>query len=683
MAWNIELPKGEWFDPDSPGLAELVEDVRREVEVAIDTETSGLDRVKDRAYYWSISWGERRICMPASTLPFFEEIFADPDRVWIFANAKFDMHMLANVGITFAGHCADVAVMHGLLYEEQSHRLKDMTAQCLGWTWKSFEDTFGKITKAKRKVDRKTKEVTWTAAVTSLDLLMKMEREDKQALVEYAANDAYGTMKLYEKLTHELSEARTSTLYPDDYPTLFDYFWKLSVPFTKVLYDCERNRCLVDLKKLHGLLEPMQEKLNDLQRRAWQLVGRPINIGSNDELVEYLYTELGLKPTKFTAGGKAGKKRPALDKEVLADLEFDNPLIPIVIEYRDLQKTLSTYVKGIDAQLDHNGRVGYKFNQDIARTGRLSSSEINIQNIKKPDKDKFHMRECFIAPPGYRLIVIDYNALEMRLMAAAAMERDMINIFREGKDIHMGNSVLVFGAMLEKKFNRPVTYDSFVWAKKIDGLVKTRDDSPEKLKPEDKAKLDVLAEIDFSFAKELMWARGAVKAISFGLNYGMKEKNLAGRLGCEIEEALLLMKTYLGRYPAVSAFYIEAINEVRQCGYAFTVLGRRRFLPAIYSHNKMDAFQAERQASNVPIQGSAADVVACAMIKIWRLGLDKLYKCKMLFQVHDELVFECPEEHVDTVIPLLREAMEHPFKTDLEVALEVSIGTGHNWAAAK
>lgn len=650
MAWNVELPDAEWFDLTSHDIDKLVVDVNSAVEIAIDTETSGLDTARDRAYYWSIAFADRRISMPASTFPFFKEAFTDPNKIWIMCNAKFDMHMLQNCGVWLEGTIADVSVMHALLYEEKPHGLKEMTHQILGWTWRSFESTFGKIGKEEGS--------------RPLDLLMEMERKNKSALVEYTANDAYGTLKLYYALLQELEEANTYSLYPDKYPTLLEYFFMLCAPFTKVLYECERNRFKVDTKKLKDLEKPMLDEIASIEKEAWKIAGKPINISSNQQLAKYLFEERGIKT-------KSGNK--SVDKKTLDEIADKDPIVPIVVRHRKLSKILKTYVYGIDKMLI-NGRVGYRFNQDIARTGRLSSSNINVQNIPRPDSDKFGMRKAFISSENCSLIVIDYEQLEMRLLAAAAMEPDMIAIFLEGKDIHMGNAELVFGPILSDELKREITYKDFIWAKKTEGALKQdkTGDLAKTITPQQ------LHEIE-----RIMWARQAAKAIGFGLNYGMGANSLASRIGCTVDKAEGLIELYLGRYPAVKHFFQSAVEEAVTYGYAFTVLGRRRYLKELRSLKKSDISRAQRQASNAPIQGSAADVAMCAMLKVEALGLKKKYGCKMLVQVHDELVFECPDEYVDICLPIIKETMEHPFPTDLAVPLTTSAAKGKSWAEAK
>lgn len=662
MPWNISVPDAECYaitphalaDIDRSALESVVNEVAAQPVVAIDTETTGLTNWKDIPLFWSLSWGDRRICMPSETLPFFQQAFDDPRKKWLFANAKYDAHILGNVGIKFKGHLVDTAVMHALLYEEKSHRLKDMAKETLGWKWSDFQDTFGRI-----------------PAEGPGPILMKAWEESPSKLIDYASNDAYGTYHLYLKLKAELEKEYTHSLYPQHYDTLWDIFWKIEVPFTRVLFSCERHGVRVDTEYLAGLKAPMQKELDDIHREINKIVGEVINPNSPDQLRKYLVDKCGLHPRKMTKGGKKGIRQPSVDADFLEYYEDENPVAALCLRYRDLSKTLGTYVEGLNNHKDPYGRVHTKFNQDVARTGRLSSSEPNLQNIPKPDNDRFKLRGAFIPAEGCDLIVADYEQLEMRLLAAASGEPDMVALINRGWDIHMGNAAMVFGASVAEKFGRatPYEYDDFKNAKAIDKKVKAGQLPPEAITAEIAA---------------LLQARDWVKTIGFGLNYGMKENKLAKSLKITKEEALALMEQYMSRYPAVKAFFDEAVEETRQTKYAYTVLGRRRSLPEIDAPNDMDRWKAERQAGNTQIQGSAADVAKMAMVLCFEdQELENRYGCKMLLQVHDELMFECPKENIPVCKEIIKQWMEHPLPTDLSVPLNISIGAGKSWLEAK
>lgn len=644
------MPDAEWCTPNSGNTESIVRQLNDAKVIAIDTETTGLKYMTDIPLYWSLSWeqpdgGFKRACLKAEVLPLFDRVFADEEKDWVFVNAKYDTHILQNVGVQFAGRLLDTCVMHALLYEEHPHGLKEMAEQLLGWRWRGFEDTFGKIDRSDPQYIQNT--------------LRRAESQELSKLVEYASNDAYGTLMIYRHLKEELQDARIWSLYPQEYPTLWEYFTKLEVPFTRVLWTCERNGNYIDRPYLKAIEGPVQKDIERIQKEANHLLGRMINLNSPKQLQQYFFTEKQYKPLKLTKGGKTGVRQPSVDADFLDVMaKRGEPLAKLTLEFRELSKLLGTYVVGLQEALDIHGRVHTKYNQDVARTGRLSSSEPNLQNIPRPDGDKFGIRKAFIAEPGNTLIVADYEQLEMRLLAAAAMEQDMIDIFLRGHDIHMGNAAFIY----------EIPYEDIVAAKKTEKKVKNGE-LPE--------------EAMTDYYKKCLDYRQEVKTIGFGLNYGMREQTLAKRLGCTEEQALEKINRYMARYPAVKHFFDEAIESARQTGYAFTVLGRRRFLGDIISQGWSERGHAERQASNVPIQGSAADVAKCAMLKIHARRLWDEYGWHMLMQVHDELVFEGPEENVDEVMTIISEDMQHPFPTDLAVPLTISIGKGHSWAQAK
>lgn len=681
--WNIALPDAQYYALGDERFDGLIRELQDQDTIAIDTETTGLKVWKDMPLFWSLAWGpHKRICLTADTLPLFHDVFRDETKRWVFANAKFDMHMLANAGVDIAGDCVDTAVMHALLYEEESHSLKDMAKQILGWRWTDFFDTFNPLmvpdpTKAPKTLKSGALSQP-TRRETIQEMLLRVHRDDLPKLVDYASNDAYGTLRLYEKLREELARTNIYSLYPEWLPTMEHLFFCTEVPFTKVLFTCERNGIYVDRPYLQNLRGPMWAEHEALKREMVQLSGDPnFNPNSTDQLRDYFFKYEGLKPLMFTKGGKSGVKNPSVDKGFLEHYEHESRMAACVLRDRKLTKLIGTYIDGADEHLDPQSRIHTRFNQDVARTGRLSSSDPNLQNIPTPEKDKFQLRGAFQATPGAktRLIVGDYSQLEMRLLACATATetnpqgaRDMIQVFLDGKDIHMGNAEMVFGPIFERKYGWKLTYDFLKEAKKVDGGVKEG-----KLPPE--ARTDR--------HEKALFARNAIKSVGFGLNYGMKEGKLARQLGISKDEALDIINAYLGTYPAVSDFYDDAIAETEQTGFSFTLLGRRRFHPAIHSHNKLDRWSEQRKCVNNQIQGTAADAVRLAMIRIWKAGFDKKYGCKMLLQIHDELIFECPDETADEAMAEIKNIMEHPFPTDLLVPLDVSIGTGPAWNKAK
>ncbi len=872
MAWNIRMPVGQWITESSPELEHLINEVTAAKELAIDTETTGLNVVNDFPLYWSLSWGENRFCLPASVLPFFSEAFHDEDKTWIFANAKFDMHMLANLGMEFAGRIADTAVMHALLYEEKPHSLEFMSKDVLGWTWKDggFRESVG-----------------MQKGETAGDALRRLEQENPTKLIDYASNDAYGTFKVYQALKAQLEAAQTWS-FDNMFPTMGDIFFKIESPFTRVLWDCEREGIKVNRAYLSSIQGPLEIAIADIEKKMCHVAGRLVNPNSTPQMGKYYFEDLKLRPRMMTKGGKSGVRKPSIDDAFLEYYEAEVPMAKLHREYRELSKLCGTYVMGLQKRMDTHDRIHTRFNQDVARcmpagelvltsrgylpveqvrvgdqviahtgkprrvvecsthdpkpiyrvrlanglelrttgnhpyrvgdawvradaltpgdevithsepeqwrpiegwesfevsswgrvknsntgrvlalqpegqqgylkvslargddfrdfsvhclvlqafkeraevrhlngiawdntignlhdgqpedfvegagavfssspvvevlvevaettfgltveedgshvtagivthnTGRLSSSDPNLQNIPRPDEDRFKLRGAFIPSEGHTLIVADYEQLEMRLLAAASGEPKMIDIFARGWDIHMGNAAIVFG----KKHG--LTYEDVAEAKKVDKMVKS-------------GKLPEAAMTDR--VKLGLFLRQAAKSVGFGLNYGMKENKLARQIGVTVEEAKDLIDEYMRTYPAVQSFYADAIGRAEDTGYSFTIIGKRRFLPEILSQNQMDKWQAERQAVNNEIQGTAANVTQFAMINIHRENLKKRFGCRMLLQVHDEIVWDCPLETVEEVKPIIKERMEHPFHRDLPVHLAISMGTGPTWMDAK
>jgi DNA polymerase-1 len=640
------MPTAEYFAPEDSGFSALIQEVKDTPELALDTETTGLINWKDLPLYWSLSWGNRRITMNSSTLHYFHEAFADANKTWIFANAKYDAHILANAGIHIAGRLACTQVMHSLLYEDSSHKLKDMAIHLLGWRWKDFQDTFGKISKK--------------TGNTAESLIRRAERENFPLLVEYAANDAWGTWNLWLELKKQLEAAYTFSLWADCWPyinTLWDLFWQVEVPYTKVLFRNERNGIKMDRAKMEEIEPKVRGKMDELDREISREAGWIVNVDSPVHLQKLFYDKLGLEPIKMTKGGKSGIRKPSTDKHVRAYYAPDHPLVRKVDERIKLGTFYGTFLTKLLGLVDPLDRIHTSFNQDVARTGRLSSSNPNMQNIPTLERDIWRLREMFIAEYGNVIIAGDYSQLEMRLVAAASMEQDMIDVFLRGWDIHMGNASLMFD----------IPYDEIKEAKSIDGQVK-------------RGELDGGAISDRVL--ECLNARAAAKNIGFGMNYGMGPRKLAGDLGISVPEAKQKIETYKETYPAIAKFYEEAIEETWRTGYAFTVLGRRRNLPEIQASSYELRSEAERKAVNTPIQGSAADVTKLAQILCDWNQLEDRFGVKQLLQIHDEIVFEGPADTAPQARSEIQELMEHSLPSDLSVPLTANIGIGPSWGMA-
>lgn len=651
--WNIDLPAAEYFELSAvqtqPQHAErfqaFINELAAQSVVSIDTETTGLVTWKDIPLYWSVAWGNRRTTLNANLLHYCQSIFADAGKQWVMANAKYDAHILANVGVNLAGKLIDTCVMHSLLYEDKQHGLKYMAKHLCGWTYGDFQDQFGKIGKKQ----------------SATDVIRRAENENMRLLIEYAANDAWATLGVYNELVKQLQSALTHSLFrtiPPYIETLWDLYSKVEVPFTKALWRMERHGIKVDRAHLETSEPQAAKEIADVEKEIAREAGFVLNPRSTPQLSEFFFKTRGHKPLKWTKGGKSGVRNPSCDAIFLEHIAHDDPVAKLVLTHRELSKLHGTYIVGFHELLDPHDRIHTRFNQDVARTGRLSSATPNLQNIPRPDNDKWKLRNAFIPEPGHEIIAVDYQQLEMRLLAAAAMERDMIGIFERQWDIHMGNASLMFN----------IPYEDLQAAKSTDKKVKEG---------------SLPAEAMTEYVLRCLDARNAAKTIGFGLNYGMGPGKLARSLGISHEDAISKINQYKDTYPAVSKFYKEAVEETTKTGYAFTVLGRRRNVPEIASHRHDEQALGERVAINTQIQGSAADVCKMAQINIMKVGIEERYGCRMLLQVHDELVFECPRENVANALEEITDLMEHPFTLDLAVHLAVDAGHGPSWGHAK
>lgn len=414
----------------------LVNAIEGEKHIAIDTETTGLSKWGDVPLYWSVAWGNSRATLRADVLVHCQRAFADPSKTWILANAKFDMHMLANYGLNITGDWHDVQVMHALLYEDKPHKLKFIANHILGWTWADFEDTFGRIGKKQ----------------SAEEVIMRAERENFDLLVEYAANDAWGTLKCWESLKQTLQGEYTYSLFTNVPPyisTLWDFFERVEVPYTKALWAMERRGIKVNRAQFEAARPEAHAKIRQIERDIVREAGFMLNPKSTPQLQRYFFEIANLTPLSMTSGGKSGVRKPQCNEPFLEYYKNHDPVAALILEHREYTKLLGTYIDGLHELLDPYDRIHSNFNQDVARTGRLSSSDPNLQNIPRPENDHWNLRSAFITEPGWKVIAADYSQLEMRLLAAAAMEKPMIDIFLRSWDIHSGNAALMYDTIYE------------------------------------------------------------------------------------------------------------------------------------------------------------------------------------------------------------------------------------------
>ena len=432
--------------------------------------------------------------------------------------------------------------------------------------------------------------------------------------VEYAAEDADITMKLHQTLWPKIQAE----------PTLVELFEKLEMPLVSVLSRIERNGVLLDSDLLFQQSAEIAVRLTQLERQAHELAGEPFNLASTKQLQEILFTKLGLPILKKTPKGA-----PSTNEEVLEELAYEHDLPKLLVEHRGLSKLKSTYTDKLPLMVDRDsGRVHTSYHQAVTITGRLSSSDPNLQNIPIRTEEGRRIRKAFIAADGNQIIAADYSQIELRIMAHLSNDAGLSKAFAEGKDIHRATAAEIFGVPLEQVSSEQ---------------------------------------------------RRSAKAINFGLIYGMSAFGLARQLGIARGQAQQYIDLYFQRYPGVQTFMSEIQQKAREQGYVETLFKRRLYLPEIKSANAMRRKGAERVAINAPMQGTAADIIKRAMLLI-DAEIRNSDEIKMIMQVHDELVFEVRSDKVAHYAERIKTLMEQA--AELTVPLIAEVGIGENWDEA-
>jgi DNA polymerase-1 len=676
LAWGLKRPEPIWIKTDEQ-VEKLIRLLSEKELLAIDTETTGLDVAKDFVIFWSLSTGPDRYFLEADMLDKFQSVLSDPDKSWIGSQVKFDAHMLANSGFPLAGSLLCTLTMDRLVDVDQDHGLKEAYEREFNERMATFPQTFyPKDPKGHfRKPPKKTLQ----------EVMMAAWEERPEKVIEYSSLDAWAVFRLFNRLRKQLQGIQTHRIY-----TMWDVFLEWEVPMTKVLYTMERSGCQLDIAYLNSVIPALEKDLLDINKKINKKIGQSINPASTKQLQIIFFEKMKLKPVEWTGGGSSGDKKPSVNEKVLNALAEEGiEEARLVLRYRELQKVLGTYVLGLTNRADKKGRVHTTFHQHVADTGRLSSRDPNLQNQPRPRKN-FDIRRAFIAPPGRKLIVADYDQLEMFLLAHFSNDEGMLRNIRMGRDIHTANVELVWGE----------PYDEVARAKKDKDWKGDRPD----------------------YLREL---RNFVKVIGFGLNYGKAANSLARELGFHDkirsehpeweawkvnveakDTAQKLIDRYFKMIPGVCEFITGTYREVAYTKQVETFLGRRRWLRQVMDLNEKKIHmseelarsagkrdlcwcnecktsrEGERRSVNTIIQGTAADVVMCAMIKChFDLRLREM-DVKMLLQVHDELMFECPEEYAEEAMPIIQYNMEHP-GIELRVPLKAAPGVGSNWVEAK
>ena len=532
----------------------------------------------------------------ADLVDVFRPLFADKSKILVAHNGKYDRTVLHRYGIGFASTPRDTMLEHYCLDAAARHGLKELSEQLLGYRMIRFEDVAGEPERGKPEPT--------------------LAGKDLKLVCDYAAEDADFTLRLDDVLRPQVPVA------PAPLPNALS---DVEEPLVKILIDMEREGVKIDVEALKLYGRELDREILSLTQQILSYADPGFNPDSPKQLGALLFGKLGLSGGKKTSSGQF-----STDEKTLSKLAGEHPIIPLILEYRACTKLKSTYVDKLPTLIDENGRVHTTYAQAFTETGRLSSSDPNLQNIPiRTERGKL-IRKAFVArDEKHVLISADYSQIELRLMAAMSGDEAMLAAFRNGEDIHRDTASRVYDVM------------------------------PAFVTPEQRAKC---------------------KMVNFGIIYGISAFGLSQRLKVPRKEAADLIETYFKLYPKVKVYMEAAISKAREKGYAETVLGRRRTLRDINSRNATARQAAERDAINTPIQGSAADLIKVAMVKVDKALKAENLRAKMVLQIHDELVFDVPLGEAEKVKEIVTREMTTAL--DFGVPLEVGIGIGDNWLEA-
>lgn len=573
--------------------------------VSVDTETTSLDPMRAQivGLSFAVKAGE------AAYIPLAHR-YADVqlDRADVLAqltpwlesaqcsklgqNSKYDQHVLANYGIKLRGILHDTLLQSYVLASHERHNMDALAARLLDVNTTSYEEIAGKGAKQ-----------------------ICFDEVDVETASHYAAEDADITLRLHEAMLPQIhADQGLSYIYAS-----------IEMPSREVLFSMERCGVLIDAATLHKQSHELGMRLVALEREAFALAGQPFNLGSPKQVGDILFQTLGLPVIKKTPKGA-----PSTDEDVLQQLALDYPLPKKLLEHRSLSKLKSTYTDKLPKMINPDtGRVHTNYSQTVAVTGRLASSDPNLQNIPVRTQEGRRVREAFIAPPGSKIVSADYSQIELRIMAHLSQDQGLLTAFAQGDDIHRVTAAEIFG----------------------------------------------ISQIAVSSEQ-----RRYAKTINFGLIYGMSAFGLAAQLEIERSAAKTYIDRYFARYPGVAAYMESTRQLARKQGFVATVFGRRLWLPEINNSNPMRRQGAERAAINAPMQGTAADLIKLAMIAVQHWLEEKALQSRLIMQVHDELVLEVPEGELSLIHAHLPLLMQHV--ADLSVPLLVEVGIGNNWEEA-
>lgn len=516
----------------------------------------------------------------------------DPHCKKLGQNLKYDRHVLANHGVQLAGVVDDTLLASYVLESHLTHNMDDLAARHLGVNTVSYEAICGKGAKQ-----------------------IGFDEVDIATASHYAAEDADITLRL------------AHTFAPQLHGALGEVYRRIELPTADVLFTMERTGVLIDRDELARQSHDFGLRIQGLENRVYELAGQPFNLNSPKQLQEILFGKLGIS-------SKGLKKTPtggiSVNEDTLEKLAADHPLPKLLLEYRGLAKLKSTYTDKLPTMINPDtGRVHTHYSQAVAVTGRLASSEPNLQNIPVRTEEGRRVRKAFIAPPGWQIVSADYSQIELRIMAHLSDDPRLLQAFADGEDIHCATAAEVFAVPLAEVNSQQRRY---------------------------------------------------AKTINFGLIYGMSAFGLAAQLEIERNAAQGFIDRYFARYPGVADYMARTREQAREQGYVETVFGRRLWLPDIHAANAMKRQGAERAAINAPMQGTAADLIKLAMIAVQGWLESSGLRSRLIMQVHDELVLEVPDAELETVKAGVVEAMARV--AELKVPLVAEVGCGENWEAA-
>ena len=585
---------------NSSNFADFIGNLSTQNVFCFDTETTGLDVHNDRLLGLSFSWKETEgYYIPVNEsnkteiLGALKPIFENPDIKKIGQNMKFDLMVLAVNGIGLKGELCDCMIAHYLLQPELKHGMDYLAEVYLNYQTIHYEDLVGG--KGKKQ--------------------LTLEQVDIEKVCDYAAEDADITLRLWNILSEKVKQENLEHL-----------FYDIEMPLMKCLAKMELNGVRIDSASLNASADKLREEILNIQNEVTEMAGEEFNLSSAKQVGEILFDKLKIvEKAKKTKTGQY-----VTSEEVLESLSSKHPIVKKILEYRGIKKLLSTYVEALPEMINaKTGKIHTSYNQTVTATGRLSSSNPNLQNIPIRDEMGKEIRRAFIPDEGHVFFSADYSQIELRIMAHLSGDENMVNAFNAGEDIHTATSAKIYGVETSE-----VTKDM----------------------------------------------RRNAKTANFGIIYGISAFGLSERLGISRTEAKALIDGYFKTYPQVQEYITNSVNKAKDNGYVETIFGRKRYLSDINSANSVVRAFAERNAVNAPIQGSAADIIKIAMVNIDRRFEKENIQSQMILQVHDELNFNVLESELEKVKEIVIEEMQSAY--NLRVPLIADYGVGKNWLEA-